>query len=294
MLVLGISPKAKERVPLITRHTIKESRQRFRLILAEDNIINQKVAVHILENYGHKVTVANNGQEVLSSLKKEHFDLILMDVQMPEMDGFEATASIREKEKRTGFYIPIIAMTAHAMKGDRERCLDSGMDDYIAKPLKAEHLTKTIDRVMSKVKKAKKISIKSQIRNKMAEEQYPNQDIPPIDFASALERVEGDKSFLEELLNLYFEDFSEKYGQLQKAIEQKNFNLIRELGHNLKGSSANLSLTFLQETSSHMEVAGRDRNGEKAKKALALLEQEFKRLKDFLSKKNDKFANRNK
>ncbi len=121
----------------------------------------------------------------------------------------------------------------------------------------------------------------------MAEKKYPKKDISPIDYSSALERVGGDKSFLKELLNLYFEDFSEKYERLQKAIEQKNFDLIRELGHSLRGSSANLSLTFLQETSFHLEVAGRERNVEKAKKALALLEQEFKRLKDFLSKKKD-------
>ncbi len=121
----------------------------------------------------------------------------------------------------------------------------------------------------------------------MIENKYPKKNIPPVDYPSVLERIGGDKSFLEELLNLYFEDFSEKYGQLQKAIEQKNFDLIRELGHSLRGSSANLSLTFLQETSSHLEVAGRERNVEKAKKALALLEQEFERLKDFLSKKKD-------
>ncbi len=121
----------------------------------------------------------------------------------------------------------------------------------------------------------------------MAEEKYPKKDIPPIDYPSVLERIAGDLSFLEELLNLYFEDFSEKYERLQKAIEQKNFDLIYELGHSLRGSSANLSLTFLQETSLHMEVAGKERDVERAKKALALLEQEFKRLKDFLSKKKD-------
>ncbi len=121
----------------------------------------------------------------------------------------------------------------------------------------------------------------------MAEEKYPKKDIPPVDYPSVLERIGGDKSFLEELLNLYLEDFSEKYEQLQKAIEQKKFDLIHELGHSLRGSSANLSLTFLQETSFHLEVAGRERNVEKAKKALALLEQEFKKLKDFLSKKKD-------
>ncbi len=118
----------------------------------------------------------------------------------------------------------------------------------------------------------------------MVEEKYPKKDIPPIDYPSVLERIGGDKSFLKELLNLYFEDFSEKYERLQKALEQKNFELIRELGHGLKGSSANLSLTFLQETSRHLEMAGRERNLEKAKKASALLEQEFIRLKDFLSK----------
>jgi PAS domain S-box-containing protein len=152
MFVLGTSPKRRKQVPLITRHIVKESRQLFRILLAEDNVINQKVAVHILEKKGHKVSVANNGQDVLRALRKDRFDLILMDVQMPKIDGFEATASIREKEKETGFHIPIIAMTAHALKGDRERCLDAGMDDYIAKPLKAEELMKKIDYVMSKLK----------------------------------------------------------------------------------------------------------------------------------------------
>jgi len=152
MFVLGTYPKRRKQVPLITRHIVKESRQRFRILLAEDNVINQKVAVHILEKKGHKVSVANNGQEVLQVLKKDRFDLILMDVQMPKIDGFEATVSIRKKEKETGFHIPIIAMTAHALKGDRERCLDAGMDDYIAKPLKAEGLIKKIDDVISEMK----------------------------------------------------------------------------------------------------------------------------------------------
>jgi len=167
MLVLGTAPKRKEEVPLITRHIVKESRQRFRILLAEDNVINQKVAVHILEKNGHKVTVANNGQEALLALNRDRFDLVLMDVQMPKMDGLEATASIREKEKKTGFHIPIIAMTAHAMKGDRERCLDSGMDDYLTKPLRAEGLIKKIDFVVSKMKKRqKKFPVKSRTRIK--------------------------------------------------------------------------------------------------------------------------------
>ena len=110
------------------------------ILLAEDNLVNQRVARAILEKAGHTVVLANNGQNALSLWEKQHFDLILMDVQMPDMDGFEATAAIREREKESGAHIPIIAMTAHAMSGDRERCLDAGMDDYISKPIRGPAL----------------------------------------------------------------------------------------------------------------------------------------------------------
>jgi CheY-like chemotaxis protein len=111
-----------------------------RILLTEDNVVNQRVALRILEKAGHAVAIAENGKAALRMLQEQTFDLILMDVQMPEMGGFEATALIREKEERTGRHIPIIAMTAHAMAGDRERCLDAGMDDYLAKPVAASSL----------------------------------------------------------------------------------------------------------------------------------------------------------
>src|ERR1017187_7537593 len=106
-----------------------------RILLAEDNKINQFVARRLLEKHGHTVTVAGNGYEAVSLLDREAFDVVLMDVQMPDMDGFEATAAIRVKENGTGRHIPIIAMTAHAMKGDQERCLQAGMDGYVPKPI---------------------------------------------------------------------------------------------------------------------------------------------------------------
>jgi len=105
------------------------------ILLAEDNVVNQRVGRRILENAGHTVLVAENGRQAQIALEDQDFDLILMYIQMPDMDGFEATAAIREKERRTGKHIPIIAMTAHAMTGDRERCLAAGMDDYISKPI---------------------------------------------------------------------------------------------------------------------------------------------------------------
>jgi signal transduction histidine kinase/CheY-like chemotaxis protein/ligand-binding sensor domain-containing protein len=159
MLALGtgVHKPGTAEMPLITRHSLSKARQQYHVLLAEDNIINQKLAVRILERREHQVKVANNGEEALEFLEKEPFDLILMDVQMPRMDGYQATAAIREKEIGTDKHIPIVAMTAHAMKGDREKCLESGMDDYISKPLKPYDLLKKIEYVVNRFKKELKI-----------------------------------------------------------------------------------------------------------------------------------------
>ncbi|HEX5481153.1 MAG TPA: response regulator [Terriglobia bacterium] len=135
--------------PFITRHTLRESRLSFDILLAEDNLINQRLAVKLLEKHGHRVRVAANGREALASLEKGKFHVVLMDVQMPQMGGFEATAAIRAKEKTTGARVPIIAMTAHAMQGDRERCLQAGMDGYVSKPIKINDLLEAIDAAVS-------------------------------------------------------------------------------------------------------------------------------------------------
>jgi PAS domain S-box-containing protein len=131
--------------PLITRHSPREGRTRLHILLAEDNILNQTLAIRVLEKRGYTVEVAVNGRQALDKLKGESFDLVLMDVQMPEMDGLETTAAIREQEKTTGAHIPIIAMTAHAMKGDRERCLAAGMDGYVSKPVQIQELFEAIE-----------------------------------------------------------------------------------------------------------------------------------------------------
>ncbi|MCR4396273.1 MAG: response regulator, partial [Candidatus Saccharicenans sp.] len=133
----------------ITEHTLPEFRRKYHILLAEDNPVNQKVAIHLLQKKGHRVTVAENGRQALEFLEKEKFDLVLMDVQMPEMDGFEATRQIRQQEKASGEHLPIVAMTAHAMKGDREKCLEAGMDDYVAKPLYPEQLYRAIERAIA-------------------------------------------------------------------------------------------------------------------------------------------------
>lgn len=149
--LLQVLTSAEQQKPaqVVTRHTLRENRTPLRILLTEDNIVNQKLASRLLENQGHEVVVAADGSQALRALKTETFDLILMDAQMPVMDGFETTASIRELEKKTGGHIPIIAMTAHAMVGDRQRCLAAGMDAYLAKPIHSNELFETIDTVLS-------------------------------------------------------------------------------------------------------------------------------------------------
>ena len=119
------------------------------ILLAEDSIVNQKLATALLEREGHTVVVAGNGREALAAWESQELDLILMDVQMPVMDGFEAVTAIRAKESQTGEHVPIIALTAHALTGDRERCLEAGMDEYITKPLRAKQLIETIERAIA-------------------------------------------------------------------------------------------------------------------------------------------------
>jgi len=140
--VLG-AREQKGAIPLITRYSLHDAREpssSLRILLAEDNPVNQRLASRLLEKRGHSVMVAENGLEALAALEKESFDLVLMDMQMPVMDGFEATAAIRKKEETRGNHLPVVALTAHAMKGDREKCLAGGMDGYLAKPIRPQEL----------------------------------------------------------------------------------------------------------------------------------------------------------
>jgi two-component system, sensor histidine kinase and response regulator len=135
-------------IPLITRFSLQDAREPdayLSVLLAEDNLVNQRLVVRLLEKRGHRVVVAGTGLEALQALEKESFDLVLMDVQMPEMDGLEATAAIREKEKSTGLHQPVVALTAHAMKGDREKCLAAGMEGYLTKPIRPQELDQLLE-----------------------------------------------------------------------------------------------------------------------------------------------------
>jgi CheY-like chemotaxis protein len=129
-----------------TDRPLQMEKKQLRILLAEDNAVNMKIACHVLEKQGHHVTVAGDGRQALNALDQTPFDVVLMDVQMPEMDGFETTGAIRARERGTGIHLPIIAMTSHAMQGDRERCIAAGMDDYISKPLEIKELIELLEK----------------------------------------------------------------------------------------------------------------------------------------------------
>jgi CheY-like chemotaxis protein len=148
LTVLAKPAQPMEQPALVTRHSLRETQCPLRVLVAEDNRVNQLLTVRTLERHGHVVVVAGNGREAIAALEGGEFDVVLMDMQMPEMDGFEATAAIRKQEQETGRHLPIVALTAHAMEQDRERCLNAGMDAYLSKPIHAAELFATLENLL--------------------------------------------------------------------------------------------------------------------------------------------------
>jgi CheY-like chemotaxis protein len=237
-----------------------------RILLVEDNAVNQRLAIRLLEKQGHRVTASNNGREALEALMAERFDLILMDVQMPEMDGFEATASIRQQELATGAHIPIIAMTAHAMKGDRERCLEAGMDDYISKPIQPEELFKLIGELMS--------------APRQPAAQAPGQGIQAAVFnqAEALELVEGDQELLAELVELFSGDCPRLLTEIRQSIAHSEGPSLERAAHALRGSASNFGAKGVVALAQQLEEMGRDAHLAEAGPLSVSLEAEVGRL----------------
>lgn len=239
--------------------------QRLNVLLAEDNIVNQRLAVRLLEKQGHSVVVAETGKEALAALQQHPFDLVLMDVQMPEMDGFAATAAIREREKETGQHIPIIAMTAHAMKGDRERCLEAGMDGYVAKPVQAQELEEAIAALV-------RIPAESD-KNEPA----------VLDPVAALDRVQGDRELLEEIIGLFFGNYPSQLAELHEAIRRRDPQSLQSVAHAIKGSVGNFGAHAAVEVAQRLETMGREGDLATAEAVCTELEEALARLKPALA-----------
>jgi PAS domain S-box-containing protein len=237
-----------------------------RFLLAEDNLVNQRLAVKLLERQGHTVVVANNGREVLDELDKAGrigFDAVLMDVQMPQMDGMEATVEIRRREKTTGEHIPIVAMTAHAMKGDRERCLAAGMDGYVSKPISLPILTGEIDRVLF-VGSAEKQE-------------------PAINLDEFRSRLDGNDELMADLAQLFLDDAPRQIREIREAKTLGDATRLEIAAHTLKGSASTVGAGALTSIARKIEMVARERNIEGTGELCNQLELEWERLKVELS-----------
>jgi len=235
------------------------------VLLAEDNEVNQLVATRILEKLGHRVTVVSSGREAVSAVQSGTFDIIAMDVQMPEMDGLEATAEIRRRERTTGTHIPIIAMTAHAMKGDRERCLEAGMDGYTSKPIRITELEQAIATVLPKSSMRVRPS-----RNDPAEQ--------VIDQAALLNGVDGNRRLLNQIVRLFLADYPRRIDEIKNAIHRGDANALARAAHALKGSVGNFAAKNAISVLQRLETMGRNQELNAAGEEFVALESELARV----------------
>jgi signal transduction histidine kinase/DNA-binding response OmpR family regulator len=234
---------------LVTRYGSRGVSRGLRILVAEDNPVNQAVVMQMLKKMGHLPTLAHNGNDAILTLKDAAFDLVFMDVQMPEMDGLTATRKIREREMATGYHIPIVAMTAHAMKGDKERCMAAGMDDYLTKPLSGHEIEETIAEVLlGGDKKQQPSTMQAPLRLQTS-----------WNLTTALERLDGDESLLQELIQIFVSEAPHQLATLQQAIEAADMETIERTAHSLKGELRCLGLMELAQTAQELERMGRER-----------------------------------
>ncbi len=270
-----------------------------RILLVEDNLVNQSLALELLEPRGHGVVVAGNGREALSALERERFDVVLMDVQMPEMDGFEAIGVIRERERQSGDHVPIVAMTAHAMKGDRERCLAAGMDDYLSKPIDAARLFAVVERAAASGARAAAAEAAEALAPAraagVADAARPAATAEPpvatigtapaaladvrLDADSILDRIGRNRALLKRLVRLFFEEAPKLVADIRAALAREDRQALRRAAHSLRGSAAVFQTQTLCGLASAVEdLAAGDADLATAAATVAAMEEEIERL----------------
>ncbi len=266
---------------MITRHVLSESeKKRVRILLVEDNLTNQQVALHILKKFGYHADVANNGKEAVVAVRKGEYDLILMDIQMPKMDGLKATKKIRIDESHNNSKrIPIVAMTAHAMQEHRGQALDAGMDDYISKPIDPAIL---LEKIKLWGHHGNPVSPKNLANKPPMEIQDKQQKTPPINVKKALERAMDDKDFLEEILQQFLNDLPRQIIEMADTLSKNELATLAQQAHAIKGASANLSAEQLSAAALQLEKMGKQNEADHAAAALHKVEIEFERLKNFV------------
>jgi PAS domain S-box-containing protein len=242
---LHVAARQKGR-PSVAQRRSRTAQHPLRILLAEDNPVNQEVAVHLIERRGHSVIVAENGREAIEAIERHKFDLVLMDVQMPEMGGLEATRIIREKEKGSGHHLPIIAMTAHAMQGDREQCLEAGMDGYLAKPIDPKTFLQTVEGISER-----------STESRSGEGDETTRAADALDGKALLARFSGNRKLLRNIVKTFREDCPRMMGRIRAALTARDAVALVDSAHALKGSIGNFGESAALETTREMEKAAR-------------------------------------
>jgi PAS domain S-box-containing protein len=257
---------------IITRHTLREERKRrIRILVAEDNVVNQKVALRILEKLGYRADAVANGQEAVTALETIPYDLVLMDVQMPDMNGFEATRIIRDPESKVLRHdIPVIAMTAHALKGDRERCLEAGMNDYLSKPVTALALNERLEKSLATQSSATLITPETDPRQ-----------AKPVQIRRIQAIADGDLAFEQDLIQSYVSQTEQLLKALESSVHEGNEKEISYMAHTIKGSSANAGAKGMQEIADRIEHLETAEEPDSGFELLSELRSEFERVRRY-------------
>ncbi|HET9948363.1 MAG TPA: response regulator [Longimicrobiales bacterium] len=253
------------RANLITRHSLREAWQSLRILLAEDNEVNRRLAVAILERLGHTVEVAVTGREAVEKVERGDFDLVLMDIQMPEMGGVEATQRIREREARVGGHLPIVAMTAHAMAGDRERFLEAGMDDYVSKPISQERLREVVRNLGRRAAAAAEPPAAASSEGAPEEgaaretimDKGGTDDGATIDREGLLSRVESDVQLLDTLVGVFKADRVDLLAAIEEALAGQDAGALADSAHTLKGALSVFGVEPARSLAEQLEQSGR-------------------------------------
>ncbi|MBW2061629.1 MAG: PAS domain S-box protein [Deltaproteobacteria bacterium] len=287
ILGLAMAEEMKIAPKLVTRHSIaEESRKEVQILLAEDYPTNQQVAMRHLNRVGYQVDLAENGRGAVEACKRKHYDLILMDIEMPVMDGYEATKAIRNLEANLNKLTdkqgsarlertPIIAMTAHALKDHREKCLAVGMDDYIAKPLKKKGLLAMVEKWV-----VPKMGSGGEFREEQSKDKNIEKDAP-MNFEKAVEEFEGDKEFLIEVLDGFLEKARAQIGTIHQAISNGEAEVVGREAHSIKGGAANLTADDLSRIAFKLESIVKSGRLEGSLEILEKLQKEVSRLEDY-------------
>jgi PAS domain S-box-containing protein len=273
-IILGDEYKQGEQ-PMVTRHAVRELRKaNVRILVVEDNPINQKVVIGILNKLGYDADIAQNGLDAVNVLKKKKFDLVLMDVQMPVMNGIEATWRIRFPSSDVLDHdIPIVAMTATAMAGDREKCLEAGMNDYLSKPITVDGLNIMLERWLKGSEKVDKKP--DQAMMAMCHEK----DVKVFDRAGMMNRLGGSENLFKVVVNAFLDDAPKQLERLKQSIEKGDIESAERQSHTIKGAAMNVGGDALYAVAAEMEIKGREKNLEAVSSAFGSLELEFEKLR---------------